>query len=68
MQTTTATSWLSPEGLAEFLGVPRATVYRWNSEGTGPRRHRIGKHVRYARRDIDLWMDQHAEEENRSAR
>lgn len=68
MDTETPGTWLSPEALAELLGVPLGTVYRWNSEGTGPRRHRIGKHVRYARKDVDSWMACHAEAEGRYSR
>jgi predicted DNA-binding transcriptional regulator AlpA len=39
--------YLSPEDLAKRYKIPMATVYRWNSEFTGPRRLRLGKHVRY---------------------
>jgi hypothetical protein len=28
---------LSPQQLADYLGVPVATVYRWRHESTGPR-------------------------------
>jgi len=52
---------LTPQELAAFLVVPVTTVYRWNSEGTGPRRVRIGKHVRYRRQDVESWIDQQAE-------
>ena len=48
-----------PEWLAKYLGVPLATVYRMNSNGTGPRRIRVGKHVRYRRADVDAWLDEH---------
>jgi excisionase family DNA binding protein len=47
----------SPEGLAELLSVPLATVYRWNSTGTGPRRILVGKHVRYRRSDVEKWLE-----------
>jgi excisionase family DNA binding protein len=40
----------SPQQLADYLGVPLATVYRWRYEGTGPRGIKVGKHVRYRRR------------------
>jgi excisionase family DNA binding protein len=46
---------LSPEDLAAELGVPLATIYRWNSQGTGPRYARLGKHVRYTRADVEAW-------------
>lgn len=48
---------LSPQQLAEYLGVPLATVYRWRYEGTGPRGMKVGKHVRYRRGDVEAWLD-----------
>lgn len=47
-----------PQWLADYLGVPLATVYQWNSRGTGPKRIRIGKHVRYRRADVDAWCEE----------
>jgi predicted DNA-binding transcriptional regulator AlpA len=48
---------LSPEDLAEREGVPVATVYQWNSRGTGPRPMKIGRHVRYRLADVIAWED-----------
>jgi excisionase family DNA binding protein len=48
---------LSPQQLAAYLGVPVATVYRWRHESTGPRGIRVGKHVRYRRRDVEAWLE-----------
>lgn len=48
---------LSVEDLAEYLGVPVSTVYVWNSKGTGPKRFRLGRHVRYRQVDVDAWID-----------
>jgi predicted DNA-binding transcriptional regulator AlpA len=47
--------------LAEYVGVPLTSVYRWNSQSTGPRRIRVGKYVRYRRADVDAWLDQRSE-------
>ncbi len=47
---------LSVEQLAELLGVPVATVYRWNYLGTGPQRLAIGRHVRYRLSDVEAWL------------
>lgn len=44
--------------LAHREGVPLATVYRWNSEGTGPAFMRIGRHVRYRLTDVEAWEQQ----------
>lgn len=48
--------FLSPKELAGLLGVPIGTVYRWNYDGSGPKRHVIGKHVRYRVADIETWL------------
>ncbi len=58
---------LSPEDLARREQVPLATVYRWNSEGTGPRRLRLGKHVRYRLSDVEAWEAQRLSDEAASA-
>lgn len=41
--------------LAEREGVPPATIYQWNSRGTGPRFMKIGRHVRYRLADVIAW-------------
>jgi excisionase family DNA binding protein len=46
---------LTPEDLAERLGIPLATLYGWNSKGTGPRYLRVGRHVRYREVDVIAW-------------
>jgi excisionase family DNA binding protein len=47
----------SPRELADYLGIPLQTVYRWRSNGRGPRGVRVGRHVRYAERDVQAWLD-----------
>lgn len=54
---------IGPAELAEYLGVPVATVYKWNHLGTGPRFLRIGKHVRYRPSDVASWLEQHTHRE-----
>lgn len=51
---------LTPDTLAEFLGVPVATVYRWRTRGVGPRGLKVGRHVRYRRADVEAWLDSRA--------
>jgi excisionase family DNA binding protein len=46
---------LSPEELAERLGVPLQTVYKWNSEEDGPPYMRVGRHCRYRLADVIAW-------------
>ena len=48
---------MGPEALAAYLGIPLPTVYGMNSRGTGPRRMRVGKHIRYRRSDVEAWLN-----------
>ena len=57
----TPTKWLSAETLAGELRVPKQTIYRWRHEGAGPKAHKFGSTVRFARVDVDVWVDAHAE-------
>jgi excisionase family DNA binding protein len=52
---------LSPEELASYLGVPRATVYRWRNRREGPCGIRVGRHVRYRLEEVERWLDEHQE-------
>ena len=58
---------LSPVELAEYLGVPLATVYRWRSRRDGPAGIRVGRHVRYRLADVERWLDQHHDVHTRNA-
>lgn len=44
--------------VAELLRVPEVTVRYWRHNGTGPRGFKVGRHVRYAREDVDKFVDQ----------
>lgn len=50
----------SIDELAEFLGVPVGTVYRWRYIGIGPRGIKVGKHVRYRPADVEVWLEEQA--------
>lgn len=52
---------LSPEDLAEYLGVPLATVYRWRARRTGPPGMKVGRHVRYRLAEVEGWLDSQAD-------
>ncbi|MGH9045340.1 MAG: helix-turn-helix transcriptional regulator [Acidimicrobiales bacterium] len=54
------TRLLSPEALAEYLGVPVATIYQWNYRRSGPRALRVGRHLRFRPEDIQSWLDAQA--------
>ena len=46
----------SVQQLADYLGVPVATLYQWRTKRYGPVGLRIGKHIRYRREDVDRWL------------
>lgn len=46
---------LTPEQLAERVGVPLQTVYYWNCIGKAPHRIRVGRGVRYRLADVLAW-------------
>lgn len=52
----TLPEWSTTREFADWLGIEVAAVYWLNATGTGPRRHRIGKELRFRRRDIEEWL------------
>lgn len=48
---------LSIDDVADYLGVPKNTLYQWRSKGYGPPGRRVGKHVRCRPDDVDAWID-----------
>jgi len=42
--------------LAEYLGVPRSTIYGWRLRGEGPPGIRVGQQLRYRHVDVELWL------------
>jgi excisionase family DNA binding protein len=53
--------FFSPTELARYLDLPVSTIYRWNHAGGGPKRLRVGKHVRYRLSDVNRWLDEASE-------
>lgn len=52
-----ADEMLDTQGLARLLDVPAGTLRSWRARGVGPPGFRLsGKHVRYLRSDVDLWL------------
>ncbi|WP_112248788.1 helix-turn-helix transcriptional regulator [Kribbella monticola] len=45
------------EDVAEYLGVPVKTLYKWRCQAYGPRAVRVGKHLRYDPDDVIAWFD-----------
>ena len=48
----------SARDVAEFLGVPIATLYQWRHLGTGPKAYRVGRHLRYDPREVRRWLEE----------
>jgi excisionase family DNA binding protein len=62
MHTVSAGQYITPQQLAEELGIGEVTLWRWRRDGVGPRFHRVGpRAIRYARADVAEWMESHAE-------
>ncbi len=47
--------WLSVEGIAEYLGVSKETIYRWLERKKIPA-HRIGKLWKFKPSEVDQWI------------
>ncbi len=47
--------------LASYCNVAESAPYYWRKNGTGPRAVRVGRHLRYRRRDVDAWLEANAE-------
>lgn len=41
--------------VANYLGVPKQTVYCWRSTGYGPQGFRVGKHLRWRAETVIAW-------------
>jgi excisionase family DNA binding protein len=54
--------YLSPNELADVLGVSVETIYQWRSKRIGPPGFRVGKHLRYDPRAVRKWIDRQAEQ------
>lgn len=52
---------LSPQEVADYLGIPLATLYQWRTKGTAPRAIRCGRHIRFAPRDVQAWCERNAD-------
>jgi excisionase family DNA binding protein len=57
---------LTIQEVADLLNVPVATIYGWNSRGTGPKYHKLGRHARYRPSDVVAWENEHTVETDRN--
>ncbi|MFT4287576.1 helix-turn-helix domain-containing protein [Nocardioides sp.] len=56
VRTTFGDEMLSLQEAAKFLRVPDGTLRYWRHLGSGPRSFKVGRHVRYWRTDLILWL------------
>ncbi|MEU3273549.1 helix-turn-helix domain-containing protein [Saccharomonospora sp. NPDC006951] len=49
---------LTIDDLADYLSIPKNTLYQWRTKGYGPPGKRVGKYVRYRESDVDTWVEQ----------
>jgi excisionase family DNA binding protein len=54
---TPARRLMTPEELAEYLGVTLHCVYAWSSRGGGPKVLRVGARLRYRPAEVEAWLD-----------
>lgn len=54
---------LTIDQAAEYLAIPKATIYTWRTRrtGFGPRAVKIGGSLRYRQSDLDQWIAAHIE-------
>jgi hypothetical protein len=50
---------LSPEELAQILGVKPQTLARWRVNKNGPPYSKLGKIIRYNKVDLIDWLNKH---------
>ncbi len=52
---------MTPQEVADMLQVPLLTLQTWRANRNGPRGHRVGRHVRYRRADVEAWLGPRAD-------
>lgn len=49
---------LTVDELADYLKVPKGTVYAWRARQYGPPATKLGKQLRYQWADVQRWLDE----------
>jgi len=49
--------FISPDDLADLLGISVRTIYSWRSRNLGPRGVRVGKHLRFDWGEVERWIE-----------
>lgn len=63
MHTNLESDLLTIDQAAEYLTIPKATLYTWRTRrvGFGARAVKLGGCLRYRRSDLDAWVADHVE-------
>jgi excisionase family DNA binding protein len=54
---TTDDRLMTADDVAGYLQVPLETIYKWRHKGSGPLAIKVGRHLRYRRSDVDVWLE-----------
>lgn len=52
---------LTAQEVADTLGIPLQSLYRWRVEGKGPAAVKVGKHLRFQPRAVSEWIESQTE-------
>lgn len=53
---------LTPQVVADALGVPLQTLYTWRVKQAGPSGIKVGRHLRYRRSDVEAGLEAQADD------
>ena len=53
---------LTTDEVAALLKIPKATLYKWVSQGTAPPFYKIGRVNRWKRSAVMAWFDTHLDD------
>lgn len=53
---------LTTQDVADYLGIPVATLHQWRTKGTAPRAVKVGRHLRFRLTDVDAWCERNADQ------
>lgn len=56
MDDTTRPRLLSVDEVAEWLGIPKATIYQWRQKGYGPAGIAVGRYVRFEPGAVEAFL------------
>ena len=52
---------LDIDDLVELFGVPKGSIYSWQTKNYGPPAIKVGKHLRWDPDDVEKWKDEQKE-------